>query len=114
MKKQIQQGDVLAVQVPELPAGAKRVPAKDGIYVIAEGEATGHMHVVPDIVDVDLFEHDGVLYLMVGADVQLAHVQGLTGQKAEHEPVTVPPGMWEVGQVVEVDPFEGEIRTVVD
>ena len=42
----IRQGDLLLVPVAGLPEGADRV--RSGRLVLAEGEATGHAHVVDD------------------------------------------------------------------
>ena len=40
------QDDVLLVPVAELPAGCEPVKGWTGQLVLAEGEATGHAHVV--------------------------------------------------------------------
>jgi hypothetical protein len=42
----LRQGDVLLVPVAELPAGCESVKRRAGRLVLAEGEATGHAHVV--------------------------------------------------------------------
>ena len=42
----IRQGDLLLVPIAGLPEGADRV--RSGRLVLAEGEATGHAHVVDD------------------------------------------------------------------
>lgn len=44
-QKLVRQGDVLLVPVDRVPAGARDVTPADRV-VLAEGEATGHAHVV--------------------------------------------------------------------
>ena len=110
MKKLIhQQGDVL-LYASEIPADAKRVDAKAGRYVLAEGEATGHAHAIADSCDIELFERANdagvvTLYLRV-REGTLTH--------EEHGAQVLTPGDYEVGRVVEVDPFAGEVRRVTD
>jgi hypothetical protein len=104
--KAYQQGDVLLKVVDALPKGAKRVGARAGRFVLAEGEATGHAHAVLEAPGVGLFERDGTLYLRCAETVEVVH--------EEHLAQTVAPGVYEVGRVVEVDPFENAIRTVAD
>jgi len=40
------QGDVLLVELDELPPQLEPVPREDGRLVLAHGEATGHAHVI--------------------------------------------------------------------
>jgi hypothetical protein len=107
-KNQIQQGDVLLHRVSELPPGCKRKAKKGDYHILAEGEVTGHFHGV--LVDDDRVllheEEDGTLWLQVKEPVEVEH--------QEHGPVTVDPGIWEVGRVVEGDPFSEELRIVAD
>ena len=104
--RQQQQGDVMFLMVEDIPNGAKRVKPINGIYILAEGEATGHKHSVVAEPGIELYEHNGVLYLSVGHTIPATH--------EEHGPITLTPGIREIGLVVEVDPFEGEIRQVRD
>jgi len=100
----IVQGDVFFTRANAIPNGAKPVDRKARGYVIAEGEATGHAHVIED--DVQLYEKDRVLYLHVPKEVEVRH--------EEHSPVTLSPGQWKVGIVREYDPFLEEARKVLD
>lgn len=102
-----QQGDVLLKVRAGLPEGAKAVKPGPRGYVLAEGEHTGHAHVIEATPDVEMYERDGVLYLNVKeAATPLVH--------EEHHAQTVAPGVYEVSRVVEVDPFADEIRAVAD
>lgn len=100
----IVQGDVFFTQAEALPDGAKAVERTLRGYVIAEGEATGHAHVVLD--DIELYEKDGVLYLRTETEIQVKH--------EEHKSVILNKGIWKVGIVREYDPFSEETRNVMD
>ncbi len=71
-----------------------------------EGEATGHAHAVHDLGNVELYNHNGTMYMSVHAPSDLIH--------EEHKTITVDEGIWEIGRVIEVDPFNDEIRRVAD
>lgn len=64
-------------------------------FIIAEGEATGHAHVIND--DIELYAKDGILFVKTEKPVEVRH--------EEHRPVTLDPGIWQVGTVREYDPF---------
>lgn len=44
--KQVRQGDVLIQPVSKLPDGIKSITPQDNKIVLAEGEVTGHAHVM--------------------------------------------------------------------
>src|SRR3989304_3582392 len=71
-KMQYRQGDVFIEEVASIPEGARRVPALNGRYVIAEGEATGHAHTIDEKYG-ELYEHKGVLYFKPSAEATLVH-----------------------------------------
>ena len=100
-----QQGDV-HIEPAKIPSNAKR---RHGV-VLAEGESTGHAHrlSVPNGVVAELFEEEkGDLYLrVVGGNVELVH--------EEHKPITIEPGDYVVGRVLEYDYDAEEARTVKD
>ena len=98
------QGDVFFKKSRKIPEGALRIDRKNRGYVIAEGEATGHAHVIKE--DVELYEKNGTLYLKTASNVDVVH--------EEHRPVTLSKGVWKVGIVREYDPFLEEIRGVRD
>ena len=104
---QFQHGDVLGLRVSEMPQGVKKVKPRSGRYILADGEATGHAHAIAIADGVELYEApDGTMYLKTDIETELTH--------EEHHTQTIAPGIYEIGQVVEVDPFEGEIRRVMD
>ncbi len=100
----IVQGDVFFSKVRAIPQSVTRVSRSERGYIIAEGEATGHAHVIED--EVELYEKDGVLYLKTSKEVEVKH--------EEHRSVTLSPGIWKVGIVREYDPFREEVRRVKD
>lgn len=86
------QGDVLIRKVDALPEGLKEVPRDNrGRLVLAEGEVTGHAHVVdcPDAVFLatDLADLEG-RFLKIEADASVVH--------EEHDTLTLAPGFYEV------------------
>jgi hypothetical protein len=102
----IRQGDVLFVRVNELPDGAQTQARRNERIVIAEGEATGHTHVI---------ETDGaVQYRHPALKQQWIVVKSapVTVIHEEHQPVTLTPGIWMVPFQVNVD--RGVVRRVLD
>ncbi|GAG45721.1 unnamed protein product [marine sediment metagenome] len=104
--RQLQQGDVLLNQVKRIPGGAEPLDPRARGYVLADGEVTGHAHTIADVEAVELYEVKGTLYLKVLTPTPLTH--------EEHGTVDLPAGAYEIGQVVEVDPFEKAVRPVID
>jgi hypothetical protein len=104
-RKLYQQGDVLFKKVATLPEGKQTpVERRPAGYILAEGEATGHVHAVQE--EVELVEIQGVLYIRSAADFTVTH--------QEHKPITLPPGIWEIGKVREYDHFAEEVRFIAD
>ena len=91
----IRQGDLLLVPVEEIAPYARRV--RSGRLVLAEGEATGHAHVVDDE-RASLHDLGGTWFLSVeaGEPVLLVH--------EEHGPLEVAPGLYEVRRQREYAP----------
>jgi len=105
--KQKQQGDVLLQQLNGTPCGKQRIiPRHARGFVLAEGEATGHAHVIDSETNARLIEIGDRLILQLQEEAELKH--------EEHGPVTLEPGVWEVGIVEEYDYFAQMTRNVVD
>ena len=73
--------------------------------ILAEGEATGHAHVLVDD-SVDVFEDGGLRLFGLSEETDLVH--------EEHGKITLPPGEYESGKVIEYDHFLEEARQVID
>lgn len=104
-----QHGDVLFYLTDEKPdfRGCKRKRAKGGRLIVAEGELTGHAHVIEEVEKCRMYEDpDGTLWLKVDKQVEVVH--------EEHTAQALQPGVYRVGIVREVDPFSREIRDVQD
>jgi len=98
------QGDVLLQSVSDFPAGKSQ---KSRSIVLAEGEATGHSHVLtcePEAPEVEFIEKDGTLYLRVAEPTPLIH--------EEHARIVVEPGIYKVKKGREYTPEA--IRNVMD
>src|SRR4051812_31349812 len=94
-------GDVFLEPAAEIPTGAKKLPH----CILAEGEATGHMHRILEPNAAELFELGGERYLRV-----LSKVASLVHQ--EHAKIKLRAGTYRVWFQREYSPEE--IRRVVD
>ena len=100
-----QQGDVL-IKSGKIPQKAKKIKSKDGKYVLAEGEATGHSHSIIDVPEVEFYKEDRQLFFKTTKDVTVTH--------EEHNPITIKSGEYLIDIVQEYDHFEEEARRVID
>ena len=105
MKNIIQQGDVIIEPCEVMPSGKAVKPGPRG-FVLAEGEATGHFHAIAEVEGVECVEKDGMFYIRVNKEKTVTH--------EEHNPVTIPPGVYRVRKVREYDHFAEEARAVED
>jgi hypothetical protein len=105
MSEYYQQGDVLMFR-EDIPENAKSKDRHDRGYILAEGEVTGHAHVVEDIDGVEMFELGEDLFLRADHDVIVKH--------EEHNHIKIPAGDYRIGIVKEYDHFEEEARQVTD
>lgn len=87
----VRQGDIYLVPIDTLPDGLTEVPRDRGRIVLAEGEATGHLHTIeaPEATFLaqDLADIEG-RFLAVEAEVALTH--------PEHSTIQVRPGAYRV------------------
>lgn len=101
---QFRQGDVLLIKVGSIPKSAKRMPAKKGRMILAEGEATGHSHSVD--------ASKGALYIDKTGEVFLLAKDGCTLVHQEHAPIDLDAGAYRVCRQREYTPEA--IRNVMD
>jgi hypothetical protein len=87
------QGDVLALKVKGIPEGAVK---KDNL-VLAEGEATGHLH---ELNTGELYEKNGTLYFRVPEDKVASLIH------PEHNTITFEPGVYKVIHQREYEPSD--------
>ena len=85
------QGDVLIVKVNNIPSDATKRKSR----VLAEGEATGHMH---ELDKGEVYEKEGVLYFKVDSNEPATLVH------PEHKAVTFEPGEYKVIRQREYEP----------
>ena len=100
----IQQGDCLLVKLNSLPEGKLKIINK-GRCILAEGEHTGHAHIVEDD-EAELIAIGETMLLKLGNQTILTH--------QEHGPITLEPGIYQIGRVVEKDWLSGMVKPVVD
>ena len=98
-----QQGDVMLRPLYAMPSGAAKIIAKRRC-VVAHGES-GHCHVV---------EQDDAELIQIGERMLLSLGSEATVEHEEHGPITLTPGIWEIGRVREKDWFNDMVRNVQD
>lgn len=99
-------GDVDLIEA-KLPEGCKVLSTGD--VTIAEGEATGHHHTVypePGVIASLLLKDDRRFLKIENGFALLKH--------QEHHTLRLPSGVFEIGMEQEYDPFENELRKVID
>jgi len=101
-----QQGDLLIKPVKSLPDKCRMERRADRGWVLAEGEATGHAHVIEAEEGVTVHDHLGTRYIVAETPVTLRH--------EEHGAQTIPPGTYRVDHVQEFDYERLERRRVRD
>lgn len=101
-KMTAQQGDVLLRKIQSLPEGRQIVTRKR--LVLAHGES-GHSHVIED---------DEAELIQIGERMLLKLTKAATVVHEEHKPITLEPGIWEIGRVREYDYLQHMARQVVD
>ncbi len=85
-----QQGDVLLIEVPAIPAAAQPVKLT-GEATLALGEMSGHRHAIVGR-EIAMFRDDGVggaTYVRAQRPMSLDHLHGTT-PTGEHAPIPVP------------------------
>ena len=107
------QGDLLIERVRDLPVSGRVVAPVDGVFVLAEGELTGHRHAIHD--SVAMFRDDG-LACDIPKDLYVAHLK-VTGapvlvDHAEHAPIALSRGTYRVRRQREQEP--ADVQLVAD
>ncbi len=81
----------------------------NGSFVLAEGETTGHCHVitVPKVEDMILTKlPDGSMLVTLKSEAKVTH--------EEHKTIKVKPGIYHIGREREKDWFSLSVRRVID
>ena len=100
---QAAQGDILIRKIATIPSDAIKQDTSNGIHVVAHSE-TGHHHVI-DAEDVEYYQ-DGQDKLTAYLVVQSAIGKAIRHLRSfhTHEPITVPPGIYEIRRQREYTP----------
>lgn len=107
MNKPIIHGDVGIIPTNELPKGLKKLKHEPN-FVLRHGE-TGHKHVItsePQDIDIYLDEKTGFHVLNIKNPVQISH--------EEHKTLIIEPGIFIEKAEQEYNPFEKQLRQVID
>ena len=93
------QGDVVLVKVDTIPAGFVDAPRDNlGRIVLAYGESSGHAHAIRNmgVCGFRLAGSEDVDYVMVGGSGATLNHEYESGQMAEHQPLMLEPGAYQV------------------
>ena len=102
-KNNFQQGDLIGRKLASMPEGDQKSVAKLRC-VLAHGES-GHSHIIED---------DEAELIQIGERMLLKLENEATIQHEKHKPITLEPGIWEIGRVKEFDYFAMMERQVID
>src|SRR5256885_15172118 len=102
-KRNAQQGDVLLRKLDAMPEGKAKIVARKTL-VLAHGES-GHSHVIED---------DEAELIQIGERMIVNLTRAATVKHEEHGPITLEPGIWEIGRVREFDWFAMMERQISD
>ena len=107
-------GEVIVKKMKgEIPVGAKKVKAVNGVYIVADSETTGNHHLLEEVKGVDVYEKDGMFYVKTSLPSTVRCVD-----QKRHDTITVDP--CEPGEFIlfdkqnEVDHLTDEVRSVRD
>lgn len=103
------QGDTLIRKIKEIPEAAKEMKRDaHARIVLAHGERTGHAHTFRDkgICSFTTLNGDDVEFLRIGGGGATLRHELVSGKKAEHDEINVPPGKYEAAAQVEYSPAE--------
>jgi hypothetical protein len=105
------QGDILLETVSDRePSGSILPRGQDGALVIAEGELTGHRHIIYD--RVTMFRDDG-LAADIPPELYLGHIRVEDTEALlrhqEHAPITLPRGTYRVRRQRELEPRDARV-----
>lgn len=119
------QGDILLIPVHEVPPKfSAKLPGKS--VIVGYGEASGHQHVLVgdaqwlvdalDEIELGRFANgepvNQPVFVKVGNGVSLAHLDAQMKQTADHDPIDVPPGAYQV--IRQRQWTAGQARAVAD
>lgn len=111
--KNIQHGDVDIKPIQTLPKKLKKVEVKNSEFILAYGESTGHCHRL--LGDFEILQNEtGNYFIQVKGDCKIEHYNTITKSPAEHKPLPLEVGDYEVGREQDYSPFLEALTEVID
>lgn len=107
--KHYSHGEVNIFQIKKLPEGLRQVKCDNDKYIIADSETTGNFHCVEKKESVEMYEKEGVLYM-----VNTESVNVFCAHEGRHDSITLEPSIWEIDKAKEYDHLTQETRNVAD
>ena len=105
----VRQGDVLLRKVENIPKDATELKRdQHKRIVLALGEKTGHGHAIRDknVTSYSKLDNNEIEFLIVGGSGATLKHELVSGKKAEHDAIVLPPGNYDAAQQVEYSPQE--------
>lgn len=99
-------GDLILGRSSEEVSGMEKVASRT--FVLAEGETTGHKHVIAsETGTVDIYRSgSGEIYVAIDGKASVSH--------DEHSTIEIPSGTYKLGRQREYDYFEMKANQVID
>lgn len=108
-QKQYRQGDVFLKKV-NIDLSNSKIDEKN---ILAYGEGSGHVHIL-DAPKGVLRIMGGKMYVVVDKKTSLNHIHQPTGKQADHNPIIIEAGTYEVVIQREFNPYEKAAQQVID
>lgn len=109
MKNVYLHGEVVVLSGSSVPVGAKKVKAGKFGWILANSETTGNHHILEETEGVEVYEHEGTLFVRVNEEAKVSCVI-----KERHDTQVLPKGTYTVRRKVEYDHLSNTKRIVAD
>jgi hypothetical protein len=108
--KHASHGEVNFYKVDKALSKAKKISAKNNMYIVAESEVTGNHHYIEVCDGVELFEDDsGILWMENSVNTSVKCVI-----EQRHTTIELEPGIWLIQPSMEYDYISEEVRACRD
>ena len=111
--KEVQHGDISLHFLDKIPDSAKKISIENNIFILAVGESSFHQHQLVGT-GFEVFEDDKGVYVKVNRPTGLEHFDINTKQKAEHNTITIQPGIYIKRHEQSFNPFDEQINRTID
>lgn len=107
--KHYSHGEVNIFQITALPKGLNKIKSKYNRYIVADSETTGNYHIVEDQEGIEMYEKDGILYMVNSEPAKVKCVHD-----GRHDMIELEPSVWEIDKAREYDHLTKQVQMVAD